>query len=100
MESQGETATEWKDVSHGLEYEYGCRGTTYSYCMLAVGILVFRDGVAMGAGQHRGDTGSSEPDLARTSCQLPWADCNAGTSELFGEDLSAVISLDAGQLMC
>ena len=22
----------------------------------------------MGAGQHRGDTGTSEPDLARTSC--------------------------------
>ena len=28
----------------------------------------FSDGVAMGAGQHRGDTGTSEPDLARTSC--------------------------------
>ena len=26
------------------------------------------DGVAMGAGQHRCDTGTSEPDLARTSC--------------------------------
>ena len=36
------------------------------------------DGVAMGAGQHRGDT---------------------GTSELIGEDLSAIISLDASQLM-
>ena len=28
----------------------------------------FSDGVAMGAGQHRGETGTSEPDLARTSC--------------------------------
>ena len=31
---------------------------------------------------------------------LPWADCSTGTSELIGEDLSAIISLDAGQLMC
>ena len=31
---------------------------------------------------------------------LPWADCSTGTNELIGEDLSAVISLDAGRLMC
>ena len=31
---------------------------------------------------------------------LPWADCGIGTNELIGKDLSAVISLDVGQLMC
>ena len=28
---------------------------------------------------------------------MPWADCNMGTSELIGEDPSAVIRLDASQ---
>ena len=28
----------------------------------------YNGGVAMGAGQHRGSTGTNEPDLARTSC--------------------------------
>ena len=50
----------------------------------------------MGTGQHRGGTGTSEPDLARTSCSLPWADCSISTSELIGEDWSAIIRLDAG----
>ena len=31
---------------------------------------------------------------------LLWADCSTGTNELIGEDLFAVISLDAGRLMC
>ena len=30
---------------------------------------------------------------------MPWADCGAGTNELIGEDLPAVIRLDATQLM-
>ena len=30
---------------------------------------------------------------------LPWAGCSTGTNELIGEDLSAIINLDAGQLM-
>ena len=30
---------------------------------------------------------------------MPWADCSAGTNELFGEDLPVIIRIDANQLM-
>ena len=37
---------------------------SYGLC----GNLGCSDGVAIGASQHRGGNGTSEPDLARTSC--------------------------------
>ena len=41
-----------------------------------------------------------ESPIGEDQLLLPWADCSIGTNELIGEDLFAVISLDAGRLMC
>ena len=53
---------------------------------------------AMYAGSVQGSTGTNEPMFRRGPVAVPWADCNQ-VPTLVGEDLGAIIRIDAESVM-